>query len=140
VDPIRRVPAALKVAAAHRLRRDATPAERHAWTLLRDRRLLDLKFRRQHVLHGFIVDFYCAELRLVLELDGAHHGQTAQADCDAARTAWLRNAGYRVMRIRNRDLTRDRLGKLIGRIARRTEARKARRKSPLSRQGEGDRG
>ena len=50
------------MAAARQLRRDATPAERHAWTLLRNRRLLGLKFRRQHVLRGFIVDFYCAEL------------------------------------------------------------------------------
>jgi very-short-patch-repair endonuclease len=62
MDPLRRVPHGLKLAAARQLRRDATPAERHAWTLLRNRRLLGLKFRRQHVLRGFIVDFYCAEL------------------------------------------------------------------------------
>ena len=95
------------------MRREPTPAERHAWSLLRNRRLLGLRFRRQHALHGFIVDFYCAELRIVLELDGDRHGEVDQADYDAARTAWLENAGYRVIRIRNRDLTRTRLEEIL---------------------------
>jgi very-short-patch-repair endonuclease len=91
--------------------------------LLRNRRLLGLKFRRQHVLHGFIVDFYCAELKLVVELEGGSHGGPSQAAYDAARADWLRHAGYRVVRIGNADLTQDRLGKLIGRIERRRAAR-----------------
>jgi len=118
VDPLRPVGIRQKIALARRLRREPTPTERHAWSLLRDCQLLGLKFRRQHVLHGFIVDFYCAELRLVLELDGHPHDGAGQADCDAARTAWLEAAGYTVIRMRNRDLTRQRLEELVGRVSR----------------------
>ena len=81
-----------------------------AWSLLRNRRLRGLKFRRQHVLHGFIVDFYCPALRLVLEPDGNAHDGATQAGYDAARTAWLTAAAYHVIRVRNKDLTRKRLG------------------------------
>ena len=102
-------PDAVKLAIARQLRRDATPSERHAWTLLRRRGILGLKFRRQHVLHGFIVDFYCASLRLVLELDGAVHDHPVHAGYDAARTEFLAARGYRVMRLRNGDLSRERL-------------------------------
>ena len=137
MDPLRRVPHGLKLAAARQLRRDATPAERHAWPLLRNRRLPGLKFGRQHVLRGFIVDFSCAELRLVLELDGGGHRDAAQSAHDAARTEWLRAHGYRVVRIRNNELTLDHLGKLIGHIHRRADAAPS---SPLSREGEGVRG
>lgn len=73
MDPQRRVGARAKRLMARQLRRDATPVERQAWAVLRGRRILGLKFRRQHVLDGLIVDFYCAELRLVIELDGRHH-------------------------------------------------------------------
>ena len=76
-----------KLAISRQLRQHPTPAERHAWSLLRNRGILDLKFRRQHILHGFIVDFYCAELTLVLELDGAPHLDPARAAHDAARIA-----------------------------------------------------
>jgi very-short-patch-repair endonuclease len=100
--------------------------------LLRNRRLLGLKFRRQHVLRGFIVDFYCAELRLVLELEGGDHGGAAQADYDAARTTCLRANGYRVLRIANHDLTQDCLGKLIGSIPRRSRRANGAPDSPSS--------
>ena len=98
-------PTAAQVATARQLRRDSTPAERYAWTLLRNRRMLGLKFRRQHVLEGFIVDFYCPAQRLVLELDGAPHDLPAQAAYDRARRAWLEQLGYRVVRIRNAELS-----------------------------------
>jgi len=71
--------------------------------------MLGLKFRRQHVISGFIVDFYCAELRLVLELDGPQHAQRSPIEYDGARTAFLEARGYTVIRLRNRDLTRERL-------------------------------
>lgn len=58
-----------KLERARQLRWRQTPAERRAWQLLRNRRLLGLKFRRQHRIRGFIVDFYCHELQLVLEID-----------------------------------------------------------------------
>src|SRR5438270_10969478 len=53
-----------KLRRARELRRELTIAERKVWDMLRNRRMLNLKFRRQHVVAGFIVDFYCAELRL----------------------------------------------------------------------------
>ena len=86
-----------------------TPAERHAWTLLRNRGILGLKFRRQHVLHGFIVDFYCPSERIVIELEGGVHDNEAQRGYDQARTGFLEGAGYRVIRVRNRDVSREHL-------------------------------
>ena len=103
MDPLRPIPIGKKLALARQLRREPTPAERHAWSLLRNRRLLGLRFRRQHVLHGFIVDFYCPALKLVLEVDGNPHDDATQASYDDARTAWLKSAGYRLIRVRNRD-------------------------------------
>ena len=122
MDPLRPIPIGKKLALARQLRREPTPAERHAWSVLRNRRLLGLKFRRQHVLHGFIVDFYCPALKLVLELDGNPHDGATQASYDDARTAWLKSAGYRLIRIRNRDLTREILEGIVGQVLR-TKAR-----------------
>lgn len=89
------------------LRREATPAERRVWEMLRGRRLLGLKFRRQHVLHGYIVDFYCHERGLCLELDGAPHLKEEQRLKDAARDANLVSRGYRVVRLMNEAMFRD---------------------------------
>lgn len=75
--------------------------------------MLGLKFRRQHVLQGFIADFYCAELKLILELDGAPHEETVQAGYDDARTAWLESRGYHVRRLSNRDVSREGLERLL---------------------------
>jgi len=66
-----------------------TIAERKAWEILRDRRMLGFKFRRQHIIHGFIVDFYCHELKLVLEIDGKGHASPDRVQYDAARTQRL---------------------------------------------------
>jgi very-short-patch-repair endonuclease len=85
VDPLRRITKAQKFALARELRGRATPAERHAWTLLRNRGVLGLKFRRQHVLHGFIVDFCCLEARIVLEIDGWAHQVEPRRGYDVAR-------------------------------------------------------
>ncbi|PYP70525.1 MAG: cytosine methyltransferase [Gemmatimonadetes bacterium] len=126
-------PDTTKLELARRLRRDPMPAERSAWSLLRNHKILGLKFRRQHVLCGFIVDFYCPRLRLVLELDGAPHDHAARAGYDAARTAHFEARGYRVLRVRNRELSRKRLEQLLRPLLHRPS-------SPLSRQGEGDRG
>ena len=109
MDPLRSLTGAQRFALARQLRRAASAAERHAWSLLRNRQVLGLKFRRQHVVRGFIVDFYCLSERLVLELEGnAHDGRDAQA-YDAARAQLLEAAGYRVIRVRNCDVTRDHL-------------------------------
>ncbi len=83
------------------LRADATPAERELWQLLRGRRS-GLRFRRQQPVGPFIVDFYCASARLVIELDGAGHAD--RRDYDAARTAWLADKGLTVMRFANAEV------------------------------------
>src|SRR5206468_9307636 len=109
MDRLRRLSAAERFARARELRDNPTPAERHAWTLLRNRGILGLKFRRQHVLHGFIVDFYCPSERIVIELEGNVHDTEAQRGYDQARTGFLQGAGYRVIRVRNRDASREHL-------------------------------
>ena len=116
MDPLRPVPIATKLALARELRSSPTPGERFAWSLLRRHQIHGLRFRRQHVLHGFIVDFYCAKLKLVIEIDGDSHDDVGSREYDVARAAWLENAGYTVIRIRNKDVTKERLTTLIGRV------------------------
>ena len=98
----------VQVILARQYRRDSTPAERYVWSLLRGRRMLGLKFRRQHVIGAFIVDFYCPQLRLVLELDGGPHDRPAGAEYDTERTRYLESSGLRVVRLRNRDVNPER--------------------------------
>ncbi|HEX9490080.1 MAG TPA: endonuclease domain-containing protein [Stellaceae bacterium] len=86
---------------ARNLRLNATDAERRLWTLLRHRRLQDYKFRRQHPIGGFVVDFACTKHHLVIEADGGQHDQSAT---DAQRTAWLESGGWRVIRFWNNDI------------------------------------
>ena len=71
--------------------------------------MLGLKFRRQYVLHGFVVDFYCARERVVIELEGDPHDGRAQQAYDRARAEFLVAAGYRIIRVRNKDLSREHL-------------------------------
>jgi very-short-patch-repair endonuclease len=86
---------------ARQLRVDATDAERRLWGVLRDRRLGGFKFRRQHRLGRFIVDFICFECRLIIEADGGQHADNAY---DERRTAWLEQHGWRVVRFWNNDI------------------------------------
>lgn len=102
---------------ARQLRSEATLAERRAWDLLRDRRMLGLKFRRQYLLRGFIVDFYCAELRLILEIDGDVHMHEEQSQYDVARSAYVEAQGFTVVRLRNRDVSRERLASILSDLA-----------------------
>jgi len=84
---------------ARRLRRGQSDAEYALWTQLRARRFLGLKFRRQHQLGPYIVDFCCIEKLLVIEVDGSQHlGQVAY---DERRTSWLNSVGFRVLRFWN---------------------------------------
>ena len=71
------------------------------WSALRDRRLLRYKFRRQHPVGDFIVDFACTEYQLVIEVDGGQHSENAG---DTTRTAWLQSQGWRVLRFWNNDV------------------------------------
>lgn len=68
------------------------------WQQLRGRKLLGLRFRRQHPVPPYIVDFYCHMHRLVVEVDGPHHGEPEQAAHDTARTAFLETQGLQVLR------------------------------------------
>lgn len=72
------------------------------WQRLRDRRLLDRKFRRQHRIGRFVADFVCLEARLIVELDGSQH--LDREAYDAARTRWLDTQGFRVIRFWNDDV------------------------------------
>ena len=84
------------------LRRTQTDAERHLWQRLRDRRLLGLKFRRQHRISPYVVDFVCVDAGLIVELDGSQY--LDQADYDVVRTAFLSSHGFRVLRFWNDDI------------------------------------
>src|SRR5580658_3742155 len=79
--------------AARELRREQTDTERRLWNVLRDRQILNLKFRRQHPIGNYIADFCCIEKGLIVELDGSQHfEQVAQ---DEERTKWLNEHGFR---------------------------------------------
>ena len=84
---------------ARYLRTNMTDTERFVWQRIRRCQLGGFKFRRQHPLGSFIVDFVCLERKLVLELDGGQHAE--RAEYDARRTAWLAERGYRVFRVWN---------------------------------------
>jgi very-short-patch-repair endonuclease len=81
---------------ARRLRGMQTDAERKLWTRLRSRQFVASKFRRQHPIGPFIVDFCCIERGLVIELDGGQHA--TQIEPDAQRTLFLRRHGFQVLR------------------------------------------
>ena len=83
------------------MRRLQTVAEKHAWYLLRDRRTLGLKFRRQVPIEDFIVDFYCDELKLIVEIDGDVHEREVKARRDQTRDEKLHKRGYRILRFHN---------------------------------------
>ena len=84
------------ISRARRLRNRSTDAERLLWSKLRDRRMMDCKFRRQFPVSRYVVDFVCWEHSLIIELDGGHH--QAQQDYDRARTEWLQSRGFVVLR------------------------------------------
>ncbi len=88
---------------AQELRRFPTEAEAVLWEALRAHRLDGLKFRRQHPIGPFIADFYCHPCRLVIEIDGDLHDK----ERDAARTSYLQDQGYRVIRFWNREVLED---------------------------------
>ena len=81
------------------LRRDQTESERILWMRLRDRRLSNFKFRRQHRIGPYFADFVCTEFGLVIELDGSQH--LDQVEYDMARMVFLQSQGYRVLRFWN---------------------------------------
>jgi len=91
--------------AARHLRYHLTPAEARLWNALQKRQLAGLKFRCQHPVGRFIVDFYCPSCKLVIEVDGDIHIQ--QTTYDEARTEQLQSFGYRVLRFTNEEVLSD---------------------------------
>jgi len=90
----------MSVTTARKLRRDMTIAERKLWLALRGRQLGGAKFRRQHPLGPYVIDFYCEEAHLAVEVDGIQH----TPEGDAPRTAWLEAHGCRVIRFWNEEV------------------------------------
>jgi len=86
---------------ARNLRQRATPAEVIAWEIFRNRRFLGLKFRRQHQIGDYIVDFYCEEKKLVVELDGSVHYTDDRHRVDRKRDEYLKSIGMKVLRFSN---------------------------------------
>ncbi|MCK5381182.1 MAG: DUF559 domain-containing protein [Candidatus Latescibacteria bacterium] len=105
---------AAKIQRAKELRRQMTKEERMLWQHLRGNRLHGLHFRRQQIIDGFIVDFYCHPAELVVEVDGEIHQQ--QAAYDAERDRILSARGLRIVRIKNEEVSRD-LSGVLSRIA-----------------------
>ena len=100
---------------ARDLRREQTPAERKLWARLRRKQFYGLKFRRQHPIGPFIVDFCCVAHKLIVEIDGPSHN--AQLEYDEARTARLEEQGYKVVRYTNEQVHRH-LDAVLAEIAR----------------------
>jgi len=94
------------------LRQESTEAEKLLWEELRNRKFNGLKFRRQHPLDKFIVDFYCNEKKIVLELDGGVHNEKINKEYDEARTAMLAGLNIIVLRFKNEEVINDMQGVL----------------------------
>ena len=91
---------------ARDFRHPLTAPEAKVWHGVRSRQL-GFKFRRQHPIGRFIADFYCAEAMVVIEIDGDVHADPDQAAYDEARTGWLEERGYRVLRFQAREVDND---------------------------------
>lgn len=87
---------------SRKLRSELTEAERHLWHHLKARQVCDKKFRRQHPVGNYIVDFACIEARLAIEVDGGQHNEMQSQD--NLRTAWLQTQGWKVLRFWNNEV------------------------------------
>lgn len=91
-----------KIIFARKLRKSPTKAEQVLWQFLKDRNFLGKKFRRQYLFRGFILDFYCPEEKLAIELDGSIH--LKQKAYDLARQEFIESFNLRFLRINNEDI------------------------------------
>ena len=102
----------IALARRRELRRAATDAEQMLWRLLRRRQFAGVKFRRQHPFGRYILDFYCADHGLAVELDGGQHFTDEGRAHDERRAEYLATRGVRVLRFTNRELFEEREGVL----------------------------
>ena len=91
------------LAHAREMRHPQTSAETIVWKVLRNKST-GYKFRRQHPIDMFIIDFYCAEAKLLIEIDGDSHFIPKQEEYDKARTEYLEDLGYKLIRFTNNDV------------------------------------
>ncbi|MFT5628799.1 MAG: very-short-patch-repair endonuclease [Dokdonia sp.] len=84
------------------LRNNLTPAEAFLWSHLKARQFENRRFNRQHSISNFIVDFYCAKEKLIIELDGEVHNNAEAQEYDNHRTEYLESLGYKVLRFENK--------------------------------------
>ncbi|HSE02430.1 MAG TPA: endonuclease domain-containing protein [Burkholderiales bacterium] len=95
------------------LRESLTPAEARLWKYLQRSQLEGSKFRRQHSVGQFVLDFYCPAVRVAIELDGAAHDHDAAQLADAARDEYLASLGITVLRFENREVIENLEGVLL---------------------------
>ena len=88
---------------ASELRKNMTPAEKKLWNELRFEKI-GVKFRRQHPIADCIVDFFCYEARLIIEVDGSVHDDSYQSERDEGRTQFFKDLGLKVIRFRNEEI------------------------------------
>ena len=93
-----------KTETRRRLRYRSTEPEQIFWYRIRNRQINNLKFRRQHSIGPFVVDFYCAEKLLVIEIDGDSHATKRGILSDLNRTAFIESKGYQIIRYNNSDI------------------------------------
>ena len=110
------------IARARKLRRTLTLPEVILWQAIRGRKLGGVRFRRQHPVGPYVLDFYCESARLAVEVDGVSHEHPARIRHDARRTAWLNLRGITVYRIPARDVLGNLEGVLVSLKARTTRA------------------
>ena len=92
---------------ARKLRREIPDAEQVMWAILRNRRFCGYKFRRQHPVKPYVLDFYCHQVKLAIELDGGQHTEDAARCYDGRRTTFLEKQGIKVLRFWNHEVLED---------------------------------
>ncbi|MEI9911699.1 MAG: chorismate synthase [Bacteroidota bacterium] len=92
---------------ARQNRHNPTQAEEQLWQAVRNRQIDGYKFRRQHPIAGFIPDFVCLEKKLIIEIDGGYHNEEEQVKYDAARSEWLKEHKYHLLRFTNEQVLKD---------------------------------
>ena len=96
-----------KIITAQEFRKNSTKSEKIMWNALRNRQFMDLKFRRQHIIEGYILDFYCHSYKLAVEIDGSVHLNKEQIVLDRERQEQLEKLGIRFFRIASGEVERD---------------------------------
>jgi chorismate synthase len=117
-------------------RKSPTKAEEFLWEQLRNRKIQNLKFRRQHPIEGYIADFVCLEKKLVVEVDGGYHDDEEQKKIDEFRTLTLQSNGYKLIRFRNEEVL-NKIGWVLEEIGKSLTAESI-SPSPLEREPEGE--